>query len=263
MDPFRRYEVRPIRARRLRGRKTRQREIMFTGIVQESGRALEFREDGGAWRLQVRTTALAEASKVGDSIAVNGVCLTVAAITGRTLRFDVLGETRKVTNLRHLESGALVNLEPALRFGGRIGGHFVTGHVDTLGKIQVFEQRGADWYLQVQAPREFLRYATRKGSVAIDGISLTLADPGEDHVAVWIIPHTREVTNLAERKAGQWVNLEFDMLAKYAERLLGERVPAPPAPAMALPDDEDDGEEENLPRPGGRILPPPPPALLG
>lgn len=262
MDPIRRLDVRPINRRPRRLRKVRKREIMFTGIVQESGRALEFREDGGAWRLQVRTTVVAETAKVGDSIAVNGVCLTVAAITGRTLRFDVLAETRRVTNLRLLESGALVNLEPALRFGGRVGGHFVTGHVDTVGRIDTFEQRGADWFLRIHTPRDYLRYATRKGSVAVDGISLTLADPEEDHIALWIIPHTHAVTNFAERKPGQWVNLEFDMLAKYAERLLGDRVPPPPAAAMPFEDDEEE-EPEAPRRHGGLILPPPPPAILG
>lgn len=241
-----RTHVRPIRVpTRILERRERAKALkgtnpdpMFTGIVQEATRALEFTQTPTAWRLMVRSAALAEVAKVGDSIAVSGICLTVTAVTGKSLRFDVLEETRQVTTLAGLAPGALVNLEPALALGGRVGGHFVTGHVDCTGIAEVFEVRGADRYLKVVPPPEYLRYVIHKGSVAVDGISLTVAEVDERSFAVWIIPHTFEVTALREVKPGQPVNLEFDLLAKHVEKLLASqgntRTPFP-LPAGASP----------------------------
>jgi riboflavin synthase len=135
----------------------------------------------------------------------------------------VLEETRRLTNFSALQSGAAVNLERSLRFDGKMGGHFVTGHIDGLGTIEIFEPRGVDHYLRVRAPAGHGRYLIHKGSIAIDGISLTVAEVAGDSFAVWLIPHTCTVTNLRERGAGQLVNLEFDLLGKYVEKLLALR----------------------------------------
>ncbi|MFM9030570.1 MAG: riboflavin synthase [Opitutaceae bacterium] len=196
---------------------------MFTGIVEETGRVLSFEPRAEAWSLRVAARVVLEGLATGDSIAVNGCCLTAAESDAGGIRFDVLEETRRLTQFAALGPGGQVNLERSLRRGGKMGGHFVTGHVDAIGTIDVFEARGKDHYLRVRVPREFSRLVVRKGSIAIDGISLTVAENGDDFLAVWIIPHTREVTNLAARRAGDPVNLEFDLLAKHVERLLAGR----------------------------------------
>ena len=193
---------------------------MFTGLVEEKGRVVSFERAAEAWRLVVAAELVGRDAAVGDSIAVNGCCLTLARQEGTELSFDVLEETRRLTNFAALKPGAAVNLERSLRFGGKIGGHFVTGHVDTLGAVDVFEPRGKDHYLRIRIPAEFGRYLVRKGSIAVDGISLTVAEVASDAFAVWIIPHTLTVTNLAEKKAGDMVNLEFDLLGKHVEKLL-------------------------------------------
>lgn len=197
---------------------------MFTGIVEETGHVIAFTRGAAAWRLQIAATVAREGAAVGDSIAVNGCCLTIASFDAAHLFFDVLEETRRLTNFAALVTGAPVNLERSLQFGGKIGGHFVTGHIDGLGAIETFEQRGADYYLKVRAPTGSGRYLIHKGSVAIDGISLTVAEVDGDRFAVWLIPHTLEVTNLRGRRAGESVNLEFDLLGKYVEKLLPARI---------------------------------------
>jgi riboflavin synthase len=192
---------------------------MFTGIIEETGRVEHFTPHRTGWRLRVSArTALAELA-LGDSIAVNGCCLTVVAFDATGLEFDVLEEERRVTSLASAAAGATVNLERALRFGGKLGGHFVTGHVDATGPIECFEPLGADHYLRVRAPAGTGRYLIHKGSIALDGISLTVAEVSEDSFAVWLIPHTLAVTNLHTRKVGDRLNLEFDLLGKYVEKL--------------------------------------------
>ena len=156
----------------------------------------------------------------GESIAVNGCCLTAVGFEGSAVQFDVLEETRRLTNLASVVPGAPVNLERSLRADSRLGGHFVTGHIDGRGTIDVFEARGADHYLRIRGPEGCGRLLVMKGSVAVDGISLTVAEVDGDSFAVWIIPHTLAVTNLRIRGAGDTVNLEFDMLGKYVEKLL-------------------------------------------
>lgn len=193
---------------------------MFTGIIEETGTVIAFRPEGGAWRLQIAAAAVLTDVALGDSIAVNGCCLTVTRFDASQVWFDVLEETRRVTMFAALEPGVRVNLERSLRFGGKLGGHFVTGHVDGTGKIEVFEARGLDHYLRVRGPAGAGRYLIHKGSVAIDGISLTLAEVEGDTFAVWLIPTTIAVTNLRERKTGDAVNLEFDLLGKYVEKLI-------------------------------------------
>jgi riboflavin synthase len=193
---------------------------MFTGIVEEAGSVESFERDGGPWRLRVRAGRALEGVAAGDSVAVNGCCLTAAALDGGVVAFDVLEETRRLTNFRFLERAAPVNLERSMRLDGRFGGHFVTGHVDGQGVVEVFELRGADLWLRIRGPSGCGRSLVPKGSVAVDGISLTVAEVDGDAFAVWIIPHTMAATNLRARSAGESVNLEFDMLGKYVEKLL-------------------------------------------
>ena len=154
----------------------------------------------------------------GESVAVNGCCLTAVAHGRATVDFDVLEETRRLTNLHSIAPGAPVNLERSMRADGRMGGHFVTGHVDGTGAIEAFEARGQDHYLRIRGPEGCGRLIVMKGSIAVDGISLTVAEVDGDAFAVWIIPHTLSVTNLRARRVGERVNLEFDMLGKYVEK---------------------------------------------
>lgn len=196
---------------------------MFTGIVEETGKVVAFTPEAEAWRLQIEARTVLAGVALGDSIAVNGCCLTVAGIDGQRLRFDVLEETRRLTNFSALAAGSPVNLERSLRFDGKVGGHFVTGHIDGLGTIEVIEPRGKDVYLRLRAPAGSSRYLVHKGSIAIDGISLTVAEVDGDALAVWLIPTTMTVTNLGSRRAGDLVNLEFDLLGKYVEKLLATR----------------------------------------
>jgi riboflavin synthase len=192
---------------------------MFTGIIEETGRVAAFTEGPDSWRLQVTAKLVPGDVKLGDSVAVNGCCLTVTQFDAGNLWFDVLEETRRLTSFSPLAAGSLVNLERSLRADARLGGHFVSGHIDVAGRIEVFEARGKDHYLKVHAPGGFARYLVYKGSVAIDGISLTVAEVAGDCFAVWLIPHTLAATNLQGKKAGDVVNLEFDLLAKYVEKL--------------------------------------------
>jgi riboflavin synthase len=191
---------------------------MFTGIVEEAGRVAEMQERAQGIRLSITANIVRGGTKIGDSVAVNGCCLTVVSL-GEMLGFDLLRETWQRTNLHAVSSGSLVNLERSLAADGRIHGHFVTGHIDGTGRVRTFEQRGADWYLQVEAPKEILRYVVFKGAIALDGMSLTVADVDANSFAVWIIPHTYALTALRERKAGSLVNLEADLLTKYVQKV--------------------------------------------
>ncbi len=201
---------------------------MFTGIIEETGQIESFTASSTGWRLKIRADAVLAGLALGDSVALNGCCLTAVAAdpSARTIEFDVLEETRRLTNLGALGPGDPINLERSLAFGGKIGGHFVTGHIDGPGRVEVFEQRGSDFYLKLSVARGYGRYLIPKGSIAIDGISLTVAEVEDDTFAVWIIPHTLAVTNLHRRKVGDAVNLEFDLLGKYVEKLLGSRLSA-------------------------------------
>jgi len=196
---------------------------MFTGIVEATGQVLAFTRRARGWRLRLAAAPVAAGTAVGDSIAVNGCCLTVAARAGGRLEFDVLEQTRRLTNFSALRPGAGVNLERSLRADGRIGGHFVTGHVDGLGKIIRWEKSGTDHVLEIAALPAVLRYVVKKGSIAVDGISLTVAGVGRRSFRIWIIPHTFAVTALSERSVGDAVNLEADLLGKYVERFLSRR----------------------------------------
>ena len=196
---------------------------MFTGIIEEVGQVVAFAPAKDAWSLQIAARHVPSDVAVGDSVAINGCCLTVARFEAGQLWFDLLEETRRLTNFSELRSGSAVNLERSLQPEGRMGGHFVSGHIDALGRVEVFEARGKDHYLRVAAPAGTGRYVVSKGSIAIDGISLTVAEVTGDTFAVWLIPHTMAVTNLREKLTGSGVNLEFDLLAKYVEKLLAGR----------------------------------------
>jgi riboflavin synthase len=197
---------------------------MFTGIVEEAGRVEAIRPTAKSIQLIVRARAIARGLKAGGSVAVNGCCLTLvkAARRGseRRLQFDLLEETWRLTNLQFARPGSLVNLERPLRAGGEFGGHFVTGHIDGLGRITKWERAGRDHVLDIAAPAPVMRYVIHKGSIAVDGISLTVAAVRKGGFRVWIIPHTYEITALRDRKVGDAVNLEADLLGKYAEKFL-------------------------------------------
>jgi riboflavin synthase len=194
---------------------------MFTGLVEETGVVEAFHRRQGASRLVLKAGPLTEEAAPGESIAVNGCCLTLAAepAAGR-LEFDLLEETLRRTNLGQLQPGAPVNLERALPANGRLGGHFVQGHVDCVAPVLAWAPVGEDYRLEIGLPEPFARYVVEKGSIAVDGISLTVAELKEESFTIWIIPHTRAATNLSATGAGAQVNLEFDMLAKYVERIL-------------------------------------------
>lgn len=202
---------------------------MFTGIVEEAGVILSFEKGPGSRRLQVRGRKAVEDVRTGDSIAVNGCCLSVVAFDENSLQFDVLEETERLTSFADLGPGRLVNLEKSLAYHGKIGGHLLTGHIDGTGIIEVLEQRGSDYFLRVSIPEDQRKYVARKGCIALDGISLTVAELTANSLAVWLIPHTMEVTNLRDKKPGDPMNLEFDLLAKYLESLTTGRENALPA----------------------------------
>ena len=197
---------------------------MFTGIIEETGTVEKIAPGKNAITLVVRAGKAARGLKIGGSLAVNGCCLTAAKLSTRgkpgLVQFDLLNETWKRTNFQFLKTGSLVNLERPLRAGDELGGHFVTGHIDATGKILRWEKSGSDHVLDISAPENVMRYVIEKGSIAIDGMSLTVAEVNTDFFRVWIIPHTFEVTNLCNRKAGEEVNLEADLLGKYAEKFV-------------------------------------------
>jgi riboflavin synthase len=197
---------------------------MFTGIVEESGRVQSIKPDESAIHLAVHSGVCARGMKAGGSLAVNGCCLTVVKMAGRgrqrLLQFDLLAETWQRTNFAALRVGSAVNLERAVRAGGRMDGHFVTGHIDGVGKIIRWERSGRDHVLDISAPADIMRYIIAKGSVAVDGISLTAAEARAKSFRIWIIPHTLAVTALRERRVGDAVNLEADVLGKYVERFV-------------------------------------------
>ena len=196
---------------------------MFTGLVEGTGRLVALLSRDALTRLVVDAGQLAQDAQIGDSIAINGCCLTVTSIEGAQLGFDLLKETQVRTNLGDLKPEAVVNLERALPASGRYGGHFVTGHIDATGVVRKWEQVGADYELRIGVDPAHGAYLVPKGCIAVDGISLTVADVARDEFSVWIIPHTRAVTALRERSAGDRINLEFDLLAKYTEKILAMR----------------------------------------
>ncbi len=200
---------------------------MFTGIVEETGSVAGVKPTDTGIQLTVKCQVIGRGLKLGDSVAVNGCCLTAVHQTtsgrDKLLRFDLLRETWQRTNLQFAAVGSLVNLERSLAVGGRLGGHFVTGHVDGVGRITRWERSGADHVLDIAAPAEVRRYVVSKGSIAVDGISLTVAGVTRSGFRIWVIPHTLAVTALRERKVSDAVNLEADLLGKYVEQFVAAR----------------------------------------
>lgn len=192
---------------------------MFTGIVQEAGVVKAVTARGKGWSLEVEAGGVAKDAKTGDSIAVNGCCLTVTTVRGSRLTFDLLDETRNKTNLKAVQAGSRVNLEASLRADGKVGGHFVTGHIEATARVTNWIRAGQDWELEAEVPAGMERYLVPKGCVALDGISLTIGRVEGRKFNVWIIPHTYEVTTLKDRKEGDELNLECDLLAKYVEKV--------------------------------------------
>lgn len=196
---------------------------MFTGLVEETGTVIECVQDGRTAQITVSAPLVHTDAKPGDSIAVNGCCLTVIAQEEDRLTFDAVPETLVRTNLSRLRPGDSVNLERPLAVGARLGGHFVQGHIDGVGIIRTITPEENAVVIEVEVPAPLRRYFVEKGSVAVDGVSLTVAEVRPTSFTVWVIPHTREVTTLGARCIGDPVNLECDLLGKYIERLLTER----------------------------------------
>ncbi len=193
---------------------------MFTGLIEEVGKVKNIVRKSSGLRLTIETKEIHRETKVGDSVSVNGACLTVEETNGNELVFFVSGETLKRTNLKLLRVNDWVNLERALRLGDRIGGHLVQGHVDATTKILRIRKTGEEFVFSFQTPKDFHRFMVEKGSVAIDGISLTITNVTQTTFSVTVVPHTFENTNLKFRKVGDTVNVEFDLIGKYLEKLI-------------------------------------------
>lgn len=193
---------------------------MFSGIIEAVGKVTALSKGAGGARIRIEAGALLEGAKLGDSIAANGACITVAALGAADFEADLSPETLRRTNLGALAVGDACNLERAMALGDRLGGHLVTGHVDAVGKIRSRHADGDSVWLTIEAPPEVMRYVVEKGSVAVDGISLTVAACEKDAFSVAIIPHTSEKTTLTAKTDGAPVNLEADLIGKYVEKLL-------------------------------------------
>jgi len=193
---------------------------LFTGLILEIGKISSFKKRSGGAILSLRANEVASTAKKGDSISVNGVCLTVVSKNNYTLSFDLSGETLRSTNLGSLKTGDIVNLEPSLRPDSKIGGHFVTGHVDAAGRIRSKVNIGDMMKVEIKAPANIINFLVEKGSVAVDGISLTIVDILKDGFTVVIIPHTANLTTMGFKVPGDTVNIEVDILGKYVARFL-------------------------------------------
>lgn len=193
---------------------------MFTGLIIELGEIVSLEKKSDNVKIYVKADEIIKDVAIGDSIAINGICLTVVTVEKDILSFDVSYETMRSTNLGHLKKGDRVNLEPSLRPTSKLGGHFVTGHVDGVGKIRSKTPAGNAVKFEIESPENILKYLVEKGSVAIDGISLTVVDVLRDAFSVVIIPHTAKMTTMGFKKAGDTVNLEPDILAKYVAKFL-------------------------------------------
>jgi riboflavin synthase len=196
---------------------------MFTGLVEETGTVVEIAVEEHSGRLTVIAPTVHQDARLGDSISVNGCCLTVIAQNADHLTFDVVPETMRRTDLGELETGDIVNLERPLAVGARLGGHFVQGHIDGVGTVLAVTPEENAVVVEIGVPEPLRRYIVEKGSIAVDGVSLTVAAARPESFTVWTIPHTRAITTLGQRGVGDHVNLECDLLGKYIERLLEAR----------------------------------------
>ncbi|MDP4145995.1 MAG: riboflavin synthase [Bacillota bacterium] len=192
---------------------------MFTGLVEEIGQIKGMHKASNSMRLTISASNILKSVKLGDSIAVNGVCLTVTSFSSSEFTVDVMPETIRMSSLKELGVGSKVNLERAMALGDRFGGHIVSGHIDGTGTIEKIQEEEIAIWFTIKLPKELSRYIIHKGSIAVDGISLTCAEVGEDYFKVSIIPHTKDKTILSSKKAGDTVNLECDVIGKYVEKL--------------------------------------------
>ncbi|ADD01351.1 riboflavin synthase, alpha subunit [Thermoanaerobacter italicus Ab9] len=195
---------------------------MFTGIIEETGTVKNITH-GTFTKIVIKCSKVLEETKIGDSIAVNGVCLTVTNISDESFAADVMPETMRASNLKDLKIGSIVNLERALQVGRRMGGHIVTGHIDCVGKIIEKRQEKNAFIFKIAINEKFTKYIARKGSIAVDGISLTVVEDGYDYFTVSVIPHTMLKTTLGYKGVGDSVNIEVDILSKYVEKLIGKK----------------------------------------
>jgi riboflavin synthase len=193
---------------------------MFTGLIEEVGSVTGFGASKSGNQLKIAAPRIARKIRRGESLAVNGCCLTVSSHRGDALIFDLLDETVARTNLKDLQGKQLVNLERAVAASERFGGHFVQGHIDCVSPVIAYQKSGADFRLEIELPGAFAHYVASKGSIAVNGISLTVAEVLPKSFVTWIIPHTKTHTNLDRAQAGDLMNLEFDILAKYVERMV-------------------------------------------
>ncbi len=203
---------------------------MFTGIIEELGRIREVEKRGEDARIIIEARTVTADSAEGDSISVNGVCLTALEVQPDSFAADVSKETLLRSTLGSLRAGSAVNLERAVTPATRLGGHIVQGHVDARGKFLGFESHGESWTFRIAYPKEIARYLVFKGSVAVEGISLTIANLTDEYFEIAVIPKTWEATNFSQLKPGDEVNLEVDVIAKYVERLLSVRNAGPESP---------------------------------
>lgn len=207
---------------------------MFTGLIEEIGKVESVVKAAKSSRITIRAKKVLEGVKLGDSICTNGVCLTVTSFDSGRFSVDVMAETMRRSNLRNFSPGNEVNLERALRIGDRLGGHMVSGHIDGMGTLKSLEQEDNAVWITVAAGSEILRYIVEKGSIAMDGVSLTVAYVDEAVFKVSVIPHTKEMTTLLRKKVGDEINLECDMIGKYIETFLTAKEKAPEKKSMDL-----------------------------
>lgn len=193
---------------------------MFTGLVEEIGQILEIKNGENSSRITISSRKVLEEVKLGDSIAVNGACLTVTSFAGNSFTVDVMAETLRKSNLKLLRRNSNVNLERAVKVGERLGGHIVTGHIDGIGRVKDIKKEDIATWLVIKPPLELLKYMVSKGSVALDGVSLTIAEVHEDCISVSLIPHTKAQTILQYKSAGDEINVECDLIGKYIENLI-------------------------------------------
>jgi riboflavin synthase len=196
---------------------------MFTGLIEEVGNVVIVRATDRGTQLQIAASRLTKNTRSGDSIAVNGCCLTLTSRRDDRLTFDLLEETIVRTNLKNLQRRQPVNLERAVSGTERFGGHFVQGHIDCVSPVIAYQKSGVDFRLEIELPKAFAHYVACKGSIAVNGISLTVAEVLSKSLVVWIIPYTKAHTNLDQVQVGDPMNVEFDILAKYVERMLASR----------------------------------------
>jgi len=196
---------------------------MFTGLIEEVGSVIAVGASKNGNQLKIAAQRIAKKIRRGDSLSVNGCCLTLSSHRGEELVFDLLDETIARTNLKNLQPKQPVNLERAIAGTERFGGHFVQGHIDCVSPIIAYQKSGGDFRLEIKLPKAFAHYVAHKGSIAVNGISLTVAEVLSKSFVVWIIPHTKAHTNLDQVQVGDPMNLEFDILAKYVERMLASR----------------------------------------